>query len=162
MRDVADTRNHGWEVIAIDDHPSRTFGQRKVLGKLTIRQDDDVIPPHPALRPAWVLLDEVPQCVAGLTHLPDGIDCLDLSAVQMLQPQLTVVSDLAALDLNAHDSRTLDRNDEVKFVIFEMVGDPLAGDHQVTLAEVLGQSLPDAPLGVIGQAGVIGHRDGHR
>ena len=162
VRDIADPGNHGREIIAVDDHPPRAVGERKVLGELTIRQYDDVVPAHPALRPARVILDEVAQRIASLTDLADGVDGFDLAAVQPLQPGLTVMGDFAALDFNAHDARALDGDNEVDLVILEMIGDPLAGDHQVAVTELLAQGGPDTPFGGSGQAGVIGHRDGHR
>jgi hypothetical protein len=70
------------------------------------------------------------------------------------------MGDFAALDFNAHDARALDRDNEVDLVILEMIGDPLAGDHQVAVTELLAQGGPDTPFGGSGQAGVNGQRDG--
>ena len=46
-------------------------------------------------------------------------------------------------------------------MILEMIGDALAGDHQVAVTELLPQGGPDTPFGGTGQAGVNGQRDGH-
>ena len=120
-----------------------------------------MVPPHPALGPARVLFYEVPQRVTTLTHLAHRVNGFDLTAVQSLQPRLTVVGDLTALDLDTDNARALNGDDEVDLVILEAIGDPLAGDHKVTIAELVDQSGPDTPLGVIGHTGVIGQRDGY-
>ena len=37
LGDVADARHHVREVVAVDDHPARTVGQREAVGDTTIR-----------------------------------------------------------------------------------------------------------------------------
>ena len=71
------------------------------------------------------------------------------------------MGDLATLDFDADDSRALDGDQEVDLVVLEMIGDSLAGDHQVAVSELLTQGGPDTPFGGTGQAGVIRQRDGH-
>jgi hypothetical protein len=71
------------------------------------------------------------------------------------------MGDLATLDFDADDSRAFDGDQEVDLVVLEMIGDSLAGDHQVTVTELRTQGGPDTPFGGTGQAGVIGQRDGH-
>ena len=61
--------------------------------------------------------------------------------------------DFAALDLDADDAGAFDGDDEVDLVILEVVGDPLAGDEKVVLAELVDEQLPDLALGLVGEAG---------
>ena len=87
-----------------------------------------MVPAQPALSPAVVLLDEFAQRIAGFAGLADRID-LVVVAASPLPPRVTVVPDIAALDLEAHDAGTFDRDDEVDLVVLEVVGDALTGDY---------------------------------
>ena len=68
------------QVVAVDDLPARALRKREVVGDFGVRQDDDVVPAQPALRPAGVLLDEVAQRVAGFAGLADGFDLVFVAA----------------------------------------------------------------------------------
>ena len=57
--DVPELVDERREVVAVDDLPPRALRQREIVGDFGVRQDDDVVPAQPALRPAVVLLDEV-------------------------------------------------------------------------------------------------------
>lgn len=102
-----------------------------------------------------------PQRVAGVAGLADGFDLLDMAAAALLPPLLAVMPDLATLHLHADDAGALDGHDEVDLMILEVVGDALAGDDEVVLAELLDEQLPHLAFGVVGQAGVVGQGDGH-
>ena len=115
-------------------------GNAKSSADLGVRQDDDVVPAQPALSPAVVLLDEVAQRVTGFAGLADRID-LVLVAASPLPPRVAVVPDLAALDLEADDAGALDRDDEVDLVVLEVVGDALAGNHQVVWLKLFDAGL---------------------
>ena len=69
--------------------------------------------------------------------------------------------DVAALDLEADDAGTLDRDDEVDLVILEVVGDALARDHPVVRLKLFEQGLVDLALGGVGEAGSFVRSDGH-
>ena len=109
-----------------------------------------MIPPQPALRPAWIALNEVAQRITGFADLPDGFDLMDAIAAG-LAPPLPVVPHLAALHLDADNARTFDGDHEVDLVILEVIGDPLAGDQKVARFELVDQRLPNQLLGAVGQ-----------
>lgn len=69
-----------------------------------MRQHDEVVPPQPSPRPGRVGLDVLPQRVTGRTRLLDGVDPLGWLTGPCLQPRVTVVPHLAALDLQAGDA----------------------------------------------------------
>ena len=127
-------------------------GSAKSSADLGVRQDHHVVPAQPALSPAVVLLDEFAQRIAGFAGLADRID-LVLVAASPLPPRVTVVPDVAALDLEADDAGALDRDDEVDLVVLEVVGDALAGNHQVVRLELFLKGSVDLALGLVGQAG---------
>ena len=119
-----------------------------------------MIPPQPALGPARVGLDEVPQRVAGFPSLTHRFDA-ELPGAAPLPPSGAVMPDLATLDLDADDARALDGHQEVDLMIFEVVGDPLAGDDEVALAELLHQFRTDPAFGGVGQPRVLGKQHRH-
>ena len=120
-----------------------------------------MVPTQPTLSPAGVLFDEVAQCVAGFAGLADGLYLVN-SVAALLAPIGAVVPHLPAFDLDADDACTLDSDDEVDLMILEAVGNALAGDDEVVLAELLGEGLPDGALGAVGEAGVVGEGDSHQ
>ena len=69
--------------------------------------------------------------------------------------------DLAALDLEADDAGALDGDDEVDLVILEVVGDALAGDHQVAGVELRDERFPDPAFGPVGQSRRLTRRVTH-
>ena len=71
------------EVAAVDHLPPRTLREREVGVDLGVRKDDDVVPAQSALAPTDVLLDEVPQRVAGLARLTDRVDLVFVAAAAM-------------------------------------------------------------------------------
>jgi len=46
-------------------------------------------------------------------------------------------------------------------VVLEVVGDPLPGDDEVALAELVGQGFPDATFTVVRQSWIVGQSDSH-
>jgi len=148
------------EVVAVDDLPAWALRKREVVSEFGVGQHDHVVPAQPALRPAVVLLDELAQRVAGFAGLTDRLD-LVLVAATPLAPRLAVVPHLAALDLDANDARTFDRDDEVDLVVLEVVGDPLPGDDAVVGLHLCEQGLVDRAFGVVGQARGFVRCDGH-
>ena len=118
------------ELRTVDDLPARAFRQGEVVGQFGVGQHDDVVPARSLECPPWVALDVVTQCVAGFAGLADWFDVHVLAATE-LAPAGAVVPDLAALDLEADDPGTLDRDDEVDLVVLEMVGYALAGYDEV-------------------------------
>lgn len=136
-------------VGAVDDLPARAFGQREVVGQLGFGEDDDVVPAQPTLCPARVALDVVAECVTGVAGLTDRFD-VDLLAAAQSAPPVAVVPDFAALDFHADDAGAFDGDDEVDLVVFEVVGDALAGDDEVVGLELLFQRVVDTALGAVG------------
>ena len=92
--------------------------------------------------------------------MADGLDGV-VAPAAFLPPAVTVVPDLAALDLEADDAGAFDRDDEVDLVVLEVVGDALARDDEVVGLELVDQRLVDAALGAVGQPRGVGRGDGH-
>ncbi len=158
--DVFELVDERREVVAVDDLPPRALRQREIVGDLGVRQDNHVVPAQPALSPAVVLLNEFAQRIAGFAGLADRID-LVLVAASPLPPRVTVVPDVAALDLKADNAGALDRDDEVHLMVLEVIGDTLAGNHPVVWLKLFQQGLVDIALGGVGQAGGFLGSDGH-
>src|SRR5271170_2122873 len=158
--DVVELVDERREVVAVDDLPPRALRQREIVGDLGVRQDNHVVPAQPALSPAVVLLNEFAQRIAGFAGLADRID-LVLVAASPLPPRVTVVPDVAALDLETDNAGALDRNDEVHLMVLEMVGDTLTGNHPVVWLKLFQQGLVDIALGGAGKAGGFVGSDGH-
>ena len=119
-----------------------------------------MVPAQPALSPAIVLLNEFAQRIAGFAGLPDRID-LVVVAASLLPPRVTVVPDVAALDLETDNAGALDRDDEVHLMVLEMVSDTLAGNHPVAWLKLFEQDSVDSALGGVGKAGLFLGSDGH-
>ena len=110
--------------------------------------------------PAVVLLYKFTQRVAGIASRADRIDLVAVT-VSLLPPRVTVVPDVAALDLKTDNASTLDRDDEVHLMVLEVVGDTLAWDHQAALWKLFQKSSVDLPLGLVGKAGPLLGSEGH-
>lgn len=50
---------------------------------------------------------------------------------------------------------------KVDLVVLLVIGDPLAGDDEVVLAQLLLEQGEDLALGVVDQSGLLGQRDSH-
>src|SRR5271170_4898246 len=144
--DVVELVDERREVVAVDDLPPRALRQREIVGDLGVRQDYYVVPAQPALSPAVVLLNEFAQRITGFAGLADRIDPV-LVAASPLPPRVTVVPDVAALDLETDNAGALDRDDEVHLMVLEVIGDTLAGNHPVVWLKLFQQGLVDIALG---------------
>lgn len=162
VHDMSQPGRQRGQIVTVDDLPAWTFRQAEVLRDFGIGIDHDVVPAQTSLGPAGVGLYEGAQCIAGLAGLAHRFDGLDVTTAALLSPLVAVVPDLAALDLDADDAGSLDGDDKVDLVVLEVVGDPLAGDDEVVLAELLDEHLPDLAFGVVGETRVVGEGDGHQ
>jgi hypothetical protein len=88
----------------------------------------------------------------GFASLADRIDLVAVAA-SPLPPRVTVVPDVATLDLKTDNAGAIDRDDEVHLMVFEVVGDTLAGNHQAVWLKLFRQGLLDIALGRVGKAG---------
>lgn len=78
-----------------------------------------------------------------------------------LQPAVTVVPDLATLDLDAHDPSAGDRDHEVGLMVLLVIGDPLTVDHQIVVGQLVTQREPHRSLGGRGEPRGLGEHLGH-
>jgi len=107
------------ELGAVDHRPPWTLGQCEVGGQLGVGQHHQVGPPQPASpAPARISFDVVAQGVLGVAHLIHRVD----ASVPLL-PGLSVVGDLAALDLQGDHARALEHGDHVDLEVLGVVGD---------------------------------------
>jgi hypothetical protein len=160
-RDLTQPLPQVFETVAVDGHPVRAVGERKVMRQCAVGEHDHVVPAGPRLVPTGVGLHEAAQRVAGLADLSDRVDGLELTA-DLLQPLDAGVQDLTALDLDADDSSTFDGHHEVDLVVLLMVGDPLSDDHQIVVTQLLPQKAQHLLFTGVGRPRPVGNDDGHR
>jgi hypothetical protein len=94
-----------------------------------------VIPPDATLRPTRITLDESTQRVARTKRLRHGID-RDVGAAAVLSPVTSVMPDFSTLHLEADDAKSIDRDNEVRFVVFVVIRHPLPDDYEVVVGEL--------------------------
>src|SRR5215207_4723946 len=122
------------EVVTARHAPARAFRQREVGGDGGMRQHDGMRPAEPSAvtgLPPRIGLDITPQRVPGGARLVDRVDP-GLPAAASLPPGLAVVPELATLDLDDHQPRPRQKDDQVGLVVLSVVG-----DSQVRVKDIL-------------------------